>query len=136
MTVTLRHAIKIAAPRHKVFTALADTEEMAAWHVGGIDGVVAVGETFRLNAKPGLVFGWHTEEIVLNEKVRQRCVEGPGNSAGKTLTFTLSDGDGATTVVSLSDGEWHDDDPDLPFCNTRWGQVLLRLQQYVEGQPG
>ena len=38
MTVTLRHAIKISAPRHRVFTALSDTGEVAAWHVGGVDG--------------------------------------------------------------------------------------------------
>ena len=63
MTVTLRHAIKIAAPRRKVFTALANTDEMAAWHVGGIDGVVAVGATFRLNPKPGLVFGREDTDV-------------------------------------------------------------------------
>ncbi|WP_458319329.1 SRPBCC family protein [Mycolicibacterium brisbanense] len=132
MTVTLRHAIKIAAPRHKVFTALADTAEMAAWHVGGVDGAVAIGETFRLNPKPGLNFAWRTVEITPDEAVRQECVAGPGNSAGKTLTFTLSDTDEGGTRVDLSDGQWPADDPGLPFCNTRWAEVLLRLKQYVE----
>ena len=132
MTVTLRHAIKISAPRHRVFTALSDTGEVAAWHVGGVDGEIAVGATFKLNPKPGLVFGWRTEELVTDETVRQVCVEGPGNSAGKTLTFDLSETDEGATLVSLTDGEWPADDPGLPFCNTRWAEVLLRLKVYVE----
>lgn len=132
MTITLRHSIKIDAPRHQVFTALADTAKMSAWHLGGIDGLVATGETFRLNAKPGLVFGWRTEEIIHDELIRQTCIEGPGNSVDKTLVFSLSDGDNGVTVVNLSDGPWSPDDPGLPFCNTRWAEVLLRLKRYVE----
>jgi uncharacterized protein YndB with AHSA1/START domain len=132
MTVTLRHAIKISAPRHAVFTVLADTAKMAAWHLGVIDGVVAVGETFRLKPKPGLAFSWRTEEIVTDETIRQVCVEGPGNSAGKTLIFNLSDTEEGDTLVNLSDGQWSADDPGLPFCNTRWAEVLLRLKQYAE----
>jgi hypothetical protein len=41
------------------------------------------------------------------------------------------DADG-TTLVTLTDGPWLGDDPDLPFCNTRWAEVLLNLQKYVE----
>ena len=130
--LTLRHAIKINAPRDRVFSALADIDEMAAWHIGGVDGDIAVGSTFRLKPKPGLVFGWRTEEIVAGERIRQQCVEGPGNSAGKTLTFTLSDDAEGTTLVTLTDGQWLDDDPNLPFCNTRWAEVLLHLKEYVE----
>jgi uncharacterized protein YndB with AHSA1/START domain len=130
--LTLRHAIKINAPRDRVFSALADIDEMAAWHIGGVDGDIAVGSTFRLNPKPGLVFGWRTEDIVAGERIRQQCVEGPGNSAGKTLTFTLSDDAEGTTLVTLTDGQWLDDNPNLPFCNTRWAEVLFHLKEYVE----
>jgi uncharacterized protein YndB with AHSA1/START domain len=132
MTVTLRHAIKISAPRHQVFNALTDTAEMQSWHVGGIDGSIAIGETFRLNARPGLVFCWRTEELVTDEVIQQTCIEGPGNSVDKILVIKLYEGDSSTTVVNLSDGPWHPDNPDLPFCNTRWAEVLLRLKQYVE----
>jgi uncharacterized protein YndB with AHSA1/START domain len=130
--LTLRHAIKINAPRDRVFWALADVDEMAAWHIGGVDGDIAVGSTFRLNPKPGLVFGWRTEEIVASERIQQQCVQGPGNSAGKTLTLTLSDDAEGTTLVTLTDGPWRDDDPSLPFCNTRWAEVLFHLKEYVE----
>jgi uncharacterized protein YndB with AHSA1/START domain len=132
MTTTLHHAIKIAASRPHVFKALADAREMAAWHVGGVDGKIAVGSTFYLNPKPGLRFGWKTDEIVANERLRQICVEGPGSSVGKILTVTLSDAGKDGTLLKLTDGGWPDGDANLPFCNTRWGEVLLRLKEHVE----
>ena len=132
MTTTLRHAIKVGASRPHVFKALADAGEMAAWHVGHIEGKVAVGSTFYLNPKPGLKFGWKTDEIVTNERVRQTCVEGPGSSGGKIVTVVLSDAGKDGTLVMLTDSGWIDDDAGLPFCNTQWGEVLLRLKEYAE----
>jgi hypothetical protein len=132
MTSTLHHAIKVAAPRNHVFKALADAGEMATWHVGGIEGEIAIGSTLYLNPKPGLRFGWKTDQLVINERVRQICVEGPGSSVGKILTVVLSDAGKDGTLVKLTDSGWPDDDTDLPFCNTRWGEVLLRLKEYAE----
>lgn len=131
MTV-LRHAIKIAAPRADTFRAVSDMREMAAWHLGVVEGNIAVGSVLYLAAKPTLRFGWRTDEIVANERLRQTCVEGPGTSAGKTLTITMSDLPEGGTLVDLTDGDWHADDPHQPFCNTRWGEVLHRLKEYVE----
>jgi uncharacterized protein YndB with AHSA1/START domain len=132
MTTTLRHAIKVAASRSHVFKALADAGEMAAWHVGHIEGKIAVGSTFYLNPKPGLKFGWTTDEIVTNERLRQTCVEGPGSSVGKIVTVVLSDAGKDGTLVMLTDSGWIDGDAGLPFCNTQWGEVLLRLKEYAE----
>src|SRR5258708_33810250 len=91
ITTTLHHAIKIAASRRDVFRALADAGKMAAWHVGGIEGEISVGSTLYLNPKPGLRFGWKTDAMVANERLRQICVDGPGSSIGKSLTLALSD---------------------------------------------
>ena len=132
MTTTLRHAIKVAASRPHVFKALADAGEMAAWHVGHIEGKVAVGSTFFLSPKSGLKFGWKTDEIVTNERLRQTCVEGPGSSVGKIVTVVLSDAGKDGTLVKLTDSGWIDGDASLPFCNTQWGEVLLRLKEYAE----
>ncbi len=85
-----------------------------------------------LNPKSGLKFGWKTKELVANERIVQECIEGPGNSAGKELAFTLSDAEAGVTQVQLTDGEWDSDDAHLPFCNTHWGAVLYRLKNYVE----
>ena len=133
MGVTLRHAIKVSASPERVFAALIDTEQMASWHRGTVEGEVAIGSVLHLDSKPGPRFGWETKDLVANEQVVQECVEGPGGSVGKTLTFNLTDLGSGSTQVDLSDGEWNDRDSSLPFCNTHWGGVLHRLKSYVEG---
>jgi uncharacterized protein YndB with AHSA1/START domain len=130
----LRHAIKIAAPRERVYKALSNFDDMAAWHHGNVEGKIAVGALMYLNAKPGMRFGWETKELVDNQRIVQSCVEGPGSSQGKTLTFALSNAEAGMTLVELTDGDWADNDDHLPFCNTHWGEVLYRLKQYVEQQ--
>ena len=59
-------------------------------HVGGIEGEIAVGSTLYLNPKSGLRFGWKTDAMVANERLRQICVEGPGSSVGKILTIAAA----------------------------------------------
>ncbi len=128
---TIYHAIKIAAPRAKVFAALTDVSEFAKWHYEAVSGEIAVGQVLTMVAKPGMRFGWKTTELVENERVVQEGVEGPGD-AGKTVTFDLSDTD-AGTLVKLTDGPWNDGDPSMAFCNTHWGAALTRLKGFVEG---
>jgi uncharacterized protein YndB with AHSA1/START domain len=129
---TLHHAIKVSASRPRVFKALVDIDEMAAWHVGSIEGDIAVGSTFYLDVRPGLRFGWKVDEIITNKQIGETCIEGPGNSVGKRTTITLSDIEGGGALVQLIDGDWADGDEHLSFCNTRWGEVLLHLKEYVE----
>ncbi len=130
---TLRHAIKIAAPRAQTFQAITDTRQIAAWHLGTVEGEVATGAVLSLTPRPGLRFAWRTDAILPNRELRQTCVQGPGTSPGKTVTFVLSDLSEGGTLVELSDGDWPANDSHLPFCNTRWGEVLLRLREFVEG---
>ena len=54
------------------------------------------------------------------------------SSCSFRLPWTLSDDTEGTTLVTLTDGQWLDDDPNLPFCNTRWAEVLFHLKEYVE----
>ena len=133
MGVTLRHAIKISATPERVFAALTESAQMAAWHHGSVEGEVATGAVLRLDSNPGPQFGWKTKELTPNQLLVQECVEGPGDSVGKTLTFALTDLGSGTTQVDLSDGEWAEDNPSISFCNTHWGGVLHRLKSYIEG---
>jgi uncharacterized protein YndB with AHSA1/START domain len=129
---TLRHAINIAAPRSAVYAALANIDQQRAWHEGTMEGEIAPGKTLTWTPKPGLTFGWRIDELIPDTSIVRTAVEGPGNTAGKTLTLGLADLPGGGTVVALTDGEWERDDPHLPFCNTYWGGVLSRLKSYVE----
>ena len=125
----LRHAIKIAASRERTFRALTNLNEMNMWHSGELGGTIAPGAVLHLRPKPGLNFAWRTEFLEPDTLLVQTCVEGP--RTGKTLRFDLSEANGYT-LLELTDGEWPDDDPHLPFCNTHWGKVLHDLKSYVE----
>ena len=130
--ITLRHAIKIVAPRANVYRALTDMDEMAAWHLGSVEGAITPGEQLILTPKPGTRFAWRIEALEPASRIVQTCIGGSGSSPGRTLTFALVDGDDGRTLVELTDGEWQSDDPHLPFCNTHWGEVLHRLKDHVE----
>ena len=132
--VTLHHAIKIAASRGDAYQALTTISGMQGWHLGAVEGAIAPGAVLRLLPRPGLQFSWRTEHLEPQARIVQTGVEGPGNSPGKTLTISLSDLPDGRTLVQLSDGEWPADDPDLPFCNTRWGEALANLRGLLEGK--
>lgn len=127
----IKHAIKIEAPRDRVFKALTNTGELGGWHHGPVEGEVAVGAVLSMEAKPGMRFGWRTTELVDGTRIAQEAVEGPGET-GKMVTFDLSTTDAGGTLVEFADGDWDEGDPSMPFCNTHWGSVLHRLKRYVE----
>jgi hypothetical protein len=95
-------------------------------------GVHHSGRRPAIGAKAGLAFGWRTEALQQDSSLVQTCIEGPGSSPGKTLRFDLSDTGDGRTLVTLGDSEWSESDPHLAFCNTHWGEMLLRLKSYSE----
>ncbi|TCL02132.1 MULTISPECIES: SRPBCC domain-containing protein [Sodalis] len=130
--ITLHHAIKITAPRAEVYRALTDIAEMAAWHLGRIEGEITPGKVLTLAPKPGMRFSWRTDKLEHDISIVQTCVEGSGTSPGKVLTIKISDADDGRTLVELTDGEWSRDDSHRAFCNTHWGEVLHRLKTHIE----
>ncbi|WP_380182654.1 SRPBCC domain-containing protein [Kalamiella sp. sgz302252] len=129
----LHHAIEVNAPREKVYQVLTDIQQMAVWHKGSVSGEIAPGAEFHLQTENGLDFGWRTEHLIANRELRQLCVNGPGSSAGKRLLISLEDKDNGT-LIALSDGEWREDDPHLPLCNTHWAGVLHNLKTVIENR--
>jgi len=105
---------------------------LTRWQLGAIKGEVNLGKTLVMERRPGLRFGWRTDQLEPGRKIVQTCVEGPGASSGKTLTISLSDEPHGRTLVQLSDAGLREDDPHLPLCNTYWGEALSRLRAYQE----
>ena len=68
MSVTLRHAIKINGSRERVYKALTDIDEMAAWHQGTTEGNIAVG--FYTNDGSGWSENWLGQELMPGASAR------------------------------------------------------------------
>ncbi|WP_448310647.1 SRPBCC family protein [Pantoea sp. PGP6] len=134
--ITLHHAIKITAARSQIYAALTDITQLASWHLGVIEGTIAPGEILTLRPNPHAHISWRTEKLVPDEELVQVSVDEPDSPAGKTLRITLADFGPDQTIVALSHGGWSDGDPHLPFCNTRWGEVLQHLKSWVEAREG
>ncbi|WP_434126545.1 SRPBCC domain-containing protein [Klebsiella quasipneumoniae] len=130
--VTLKHAIKISAPKNQVYQALTDIDAMRSWHLGSIEGAIAPGKVMLLLPGSGQRFGWRTDVLEPDKFIEQTEVEGPGDSVGRILTFVLSELPENRTQVVLTHGDWKEDDDHLAFCNTHWGEVLYRLKSHVE----
>jgi len=103
---------------------------LTRWQLGAIKGEVDLGKTLVMERRPGLRFGWRTDQLEPGRKIVQTCVERPGASSGKTLTISLSDESHGRTLVQLSDAGWRADDPALPLCNTQLGEALSRPCAY------
>lgn len=131
---TLQHAIKIHAPRPRVYQALTDTAQVARWHMGEVEGAIAAGAVLTLVPRPGLAFSWRTDSLETDQRIVQTSLQNCGAANGKRLVFELQDAGDDYTTLRLSDGEWRADDPHLAFCNTHWGDALNRLKDFVE-QP-
>jgi len=105
---------------------------MRQWHIGEITGAIAVGDTFFLERRPGLKFGWRTDRLEPNYLLEQTPVAGPAASGKKRLVIEISELDDGRSRIDLLDEGWQEDDPHLPLCNSYWGETLTHLRDYVE----
>ena len=98
--------------------------------------------TWRAESTPGgkLAFGFgHPEpwvgmevvELVPLTRVRWRCVEGPDEWKGTTITFELKATEDETTLLFTHAG-WREPVEFMQHCSTKWGYFLLGLKAGFE----
>jgi len=129
---TISHAIRIQAPRGRVYEAMTTRDGLKGWCTPDLEGDVAQGQEFTLRFGDGESFRLKVNEFINGSAVSWECISGPGAAAGSTVTYELFDtGDGRTAVELDHDG-WPDDHQALATCNTLWGILLGRLRKYAE----
>jgi uncharacterized protein YndB with AHSA1/START domain len=86
----IRHRVGIAAPRERVYQALATREGLAGWWTRDTTGDPAVGaklEFFFGQPEPAGIM--EVVELVPGQRVAWRCVQGPGEWVDTTVTFDV-----------------------------------------------
>jgi hypothetical protein len=127
----IRHRVGIQAPRAQVLDRLATIDGLASWwtrDVTGAPGFAGRLEFFFGKPEPGAVM-----EVVesTDHRVAWRCVGGPDEWVGGTLTFDLDEA-GDETVLRFTH-TWREPVEFMAHCSTKWGYFLLGLKASLEG---
>ncbi|MGZ3584182.1 MAG: SRPBCC domain-containing protein, partial [Ktedonobacterales bacterium] len=66
------------------------------------------------------------------QHVEWRCVQGPDEWIGTTITFDLKPADGETAVL-FKHANWREPVEFMHHCSTKWAYFLLGLKAGLEG---
>jgi len=129
----IRHRVGIAAPRRRIYEMLATPGGLAAFWTTQVEGNCEVGGTLKFffgRPEPSAVM--EVVELSPNQRVRWRCVEGPREWVGTTVTFELKDS-GQETALLFTHADWAEPVEFMHHCSTKWATVLLGLRSGLEG---
>ena len=71
-------------------------------------------------------------ELSPDDRVRWRCIQGPAEWVGTTVTFDLKT-TGGETVLLFTHGDWREPVEFSHHCSTKWATVLIGLRSGLEG---
>jgi uncharacterized protein YndB with AHSA1/START domain len=129
----IRHRVGISAPQARVYEVVATREGLAGWwtrHVAGDSRVGSELKFFFGKPEPGAVM--EVAELVPDQRVAWRCVQGPDEWVGTNLTFDLKQ-EAGETVVMFSHANWREPVEFMHHCSTKWAYFLLTLKAALEG---
>ncbi len=124
------HRVGVRRPPQDVYDALATVKGLRGWWVSDANGDAGAG---------GIVdFGFcrmAVEEAVPGARIRWRCIDGPGEWVGTTVSFRLDWRDPQTFVL-FSHAGWRDPGEFMHHCSTKWAVFLLSLRDLLEKGRG
>lgn len=128
------HKVSVKAPAEQVYQAVATVDGLKSWWTEHIDGESAEGGklTFRF---PETGPTMEVLELMDNELVKWKCVEGPEEWLNTIITFEFEETDGVTELLFAQSG-WEDATNFFAHCNTKWATFMLSLKHVCEGQAG
>ena len=124
------HRVGIDAPAQKVFDALTTVDGLRGWWISNASGNAAAG---------GVVdFGFSKMAVTTarpGELVEWKCVEGPPEWVGTTLSFQLESKRDQTFVL-FKHADWKEPVEFMHHCSTKWAVFLLSLRDWLERSEG
>jgi uncharacterized protein YndB with AHSA1/START domain len=127
----IKHRVEVAAPKERIFQALS-TREGLEWWTPTIEGDASAGGTLAF------FFGRPEASAVMEvaaaapDRVAWRCVGGPEEWVGTSLTFDLKSSEKGTTLLFTHAG-WREPTEFTAHCSTKWAYHLLGLKAAMEG---
>jgi uncharacterized protein YndB with AHSA1/START domain len=133
---TIRHRVGINAAPRDVYEAIATREGGTRWWTRDVEGDDTLGGklTYRFGS-PDRVAVMELAELAPPSRVMWRCVDGPDEWIGTTITFDLRR-DGDETVVLFTHAGWREPVEFMHHCTSAWGSFLVSLKHEVEAGAG
>ena len=128
----IRHRVGIAVPQNRVYKTLSTKDGLAEFWTRQVEGDSAVGGKLNFffgSPKPAVM---EVAELSPDDRVQWRCVEGPPEWVGTTITFDLTES-GGETVLLFTHADWREPVEFMYHCSTKWATVLLGLRSGLEG---
>jgi len=131
----IEHEIKVHGAPEQVFAALTTLQGITSWQTPQATGTGEVGSRWKFTFEGLPDFVWEVRSSEPS-RVEWLCIEGPGDSAGTTAAFDISETDDGRTLVELTHSGWPSTRGNFRKCNTLWGVLLFHLAQSVRtGNP-
>jgi hypothetical protein len=125
--------VPVDAEAKAAYDTVATSEGISGWWNNHTEGPDGVGSTMKITFPDApATFDFEVTEEVPGERVAWRCLAGPPEWVGTTLSFDVqTDADGNTSVLFSHDG-WGSTEDSFPFIAYSWAQMLPRLKKLAE----
>lgn len=138
--INIIHRIGVKSAADRVYKALSTIEGLANWWTEEVEGEALTGGNikFTFRTETGDVKGqmvMKVQELNPQQSVTWRCVEGPEEWIGTSVTFELTEQDGQTTII-FGHRDWREAVEFTAHCSMKWAVFLLSLRDYIETGKG
>ena len=132
--IDIVHRISINASAEKVFLAVSTVDGLKGWYTTQVDGVSQEGKQliFRFPENGPVM---EVLELMPNEFVKWKCIDGVDDWKNTILTFEMENQDGATELYFAQSG-WEEQSNFFAHCNTKWALFMLSLKEFCESGEG
>jgi uncharacterized protein YndB with AHSA1/START domain len=134
-TILLR--VPVDAEPKTIYDAVATSEGVNGWWSNHTEGPDGLGSTMKVAFPDApITFDFEVAEETAGERVAWRCLSGPPEWIGTTVSFDVeADAGGNASVLFRHDG-WSSTEESFPFIAYSWAQILARLKDLAEsGRP-
>lgn len=130
-TILLR--MPVEADPKVIYDSFATSEGVKGWWSNHTEGPSGVGSTMKVAFPDApITFDFEVTEETAGKKVAWRCLAGPPEWGGTTVTFEIQQDQEGSTSVLFSHNGWASTEESFPFIAYSWAQILPRLKELSE----
>jgi len=133
----LHHEIQISAPPQTVYEAITSQKGIRSWWTRDCVVQPRVGSVAELGFNNrALLLRMRIDELRPQKRVMWYCLGDDEEWKDTRLMWDISEKDGVT-ILHLLHAYWRSPGSTFATSNSKWGELIHRLKDYVEGRnPG